>query len=331
MPAASSKSLGRLVIGFWMLNFMVGILVLAAWLLITNPSVQAFFVSPTATLTETQTPTLTITPTITFTPSPTRMPTLTKTPTKTLTPTFTPTETPTPIPFSEGPIIIGYSVEDRPLEVYRFGTGPTGRLIVAGMHGGGEYNTIQLADLLITYLLGHPEIVPADVTLYILRNLNPDGEAREHGFLGRVNANRVDLNRNWDANWQKDWQRTGCWTLTYVTGGKSPGSEPETKALMSFIKSRPFDGLINYHSAALGIFAGGIPPSEDSKRLAQFVAAVSTYKYPPVETGCEYTGGMVDWTANQGIASLDLELTDHTNTDFDMNLKILNVFLNWKR
>lgn len=332
MPASSSKSLGRLVVGFWVLNFMVGILVIAAWLLTSNPSVRAFFVSPTPTLTETQTPTLTLTSTTTFTPSPTGTPTLTETPTETFTPTLTPTETPTPIPFSEGPIVIGYSVQDRPLEVYRFGRGLTGRLIVAGMHGGGEYNTIQMADLLIVYLQeGHPEIVPADVTLYILRDLNPDGEARAHSYLGRANANRVDLNRNWDANWQKDWPRAGCWTRTYVTGGKSPGSEPETQALMAFIQNHHFDALINYHSAALGIFADGLPPDDYSIRLAQTVAAVTTYHYPPIDTGCKYTGGFTDWANENNIAALDVELTDHTNTDYEMNLKVLNIFLNWKR
>jgi len=332
MPASSSKSLGRLVVGFWVLNFMVGILVIAAWLLTSNPSVQAFFVSPTPTLTETQTPTLTLTSTTTFTPSPTGTPTLTETPTETFTPTLTPTETPTPIPFSEGPIVIGYSVQDRPLEVYRFGRGLTGRLIVAGMHGGGEYNTIQMADLLIVYLQeGHPEIVPADVTLYILRDLNPDGEARAHSYLGRANANRVDLNRNWDANWQKDWPRAGYWTRTYVTGGKSPGSEPETQALMAFIQNHHFDALINYHSAALGIFADGLPPDDYSIRLAQTVAAVTTYHYPPIDTGCKYTGGFTDWANENNIAALDVELTDHTNTDYEMNLKVLNIFLNWKR
>jgi len=332
MPASSSKSLGRLVVGFWVLNFMVGILVIAAWLLTSNPSVQAFFVSPTPTLTETQTPTLTLTSTTTFTPSPTGTPTLTETPTETFTPTLTPTETPTPIPFSEGPIVIGYSVQDRPLEVDRFGRGLTGRLIVAGMHGGGEYNTIQMADLLIVYLQeGHPEIVPADVTLYILRDLNPDGEARAHSYLGRANANRVDLNRNWDANWQKDWPRAGYWTRTYVTGGKSPGSEPETQALMAFIQNHHFDALINYHSAALGIFADGLPPDDYSIRLAQTVAAVTTYHYPPIDTGCKYTGGFTDWANENNIAALDVELTDHTNTDYEMNLKVLNIFLNWKR
>ena len=69
---------------------MVGILVIAAWLLTSNPSVRAFFVSPTPTLTETQTPILTLTSTTTVTPSPTGTPTLTETPTETFTPTLTP-------------------------------------------------------------------------------------------------------------------------------------------------------------------------------------------------------------------------------------------------
>jgi predicted deacylase len=216
------------------------------------------------------------------------------------------------------------------LEVYRFGTGSTERLIVAGMHGGDEYNTVELVEQLMAYIGKHPEVIPSSVTLYILRDLNPDGVARALNYLGRANANGVDLNRNWPANWQKDWPRTGCWTTTYVTGGTGPASEPETKALMAFIQSHHFDGLINYHSAALGIFPGGIPISAASKRLAQAVADVTTYHYPALNTGCDYSGGMVDWTANLGIPSLDVELTNHTDTDFDMNLRVLNVFLNWK-
>jgi hypothetical protein len=198
------------------------------------------------------------------------------------------------------------------------------------MHGGGEYNTIQLADQLIAYLQAHPEIVPPDVTLYILRSLNPDGEARSHDYKGRANAHNVDLNRNWDANWQKDWPRAGCWTQTYVTGGPHASSEPETQVLMTFIGAHHFDALINYHSAALGIFNGGLPPHDYSKRLARAVADVTTYPYPPLNYGCQYTGGFTDWADMHGIAALDVELTDHTHTDFDMNVRVLNVLLNWK-
>jgi predicted deacylase len=326
MPASSSNNLRRLVIGFWLVNLLLGLFVLIA-LFWKNSSVKAFFISPTPTITDS--PTSSITPTSPSTP--TFLPTDTLTPSLTPTPTKTPTETLTPIPFTEGPITIGKSVNGLPLEVYRFGTGPIERLIVAGIHGGNEYNTVQLAEELNAYLGNHPEVVPENVTLYILHDLNPDGVARAISYLGRANANGVDLNRNWPDGWKLDWNRSGCWTTTYVTGGSGPASEPETKALMAFVKSHQFSALINYHSAALGIFPGGVPPSEDSKRLAQSLANVSTYKYPPVDTGCEYTGGMTDWTADQGIASVDIELTNHSDTDFDMNLRVLNVFLNWKK
>ncbi len=226
--------------------------------------------------------------------------------------------------------MIGLSVQERPLEVYRFGNGPSERLIVAGMHGGNEYNTIQLADELMTHILAHPEVIPTEVTLYILRNLNPDGEARAHNDLGRANANNVDLNRNWDANWQKDWPRQNCWTNTYVSGGSRPNSEPETKALAAFILEHNIEAIINYHSAALGIFPGGLPAEESTLRFAQAIADVTTYPYPPVNVGCLYTGGFTDWADEHGIPSLDVELTNHTDTDFEMNLRVLEVLVTWK-
>ncbi len=326
MPSGSTKNLRRLVVGFWLVNLIGGLLVAAAWFRM-NSSAKATFISQPPTASETPTrPAKLI-----FTSTKTLPPTETQSPTETPRPTQISTETNTPVPFSEGSMTIGLSVKGLPLQVYRFGTGPTERLIVAGMHGGDEFNTVQLVEELMAYLGKHPEVVPADVTLYILHDLNPDGVARALNYLGRANANGVDLNRNWPANWQKDWPRAGCWTTTYVTGGKGPASEPETKALMTFIQSHSFDALINYHSAALGIFPGGLPPDDYSIRLAKAIAAVSTYPYPPIDTGCDYTGAFTDWTNDNNIASVDIELTNHTDTDFDMNLRILNVFLNWKR
>jgi hypothetical protein len=324
MPAASFTRLRRLVVGLWAAVLVFGVgLGVWAW---KDPHAQALLHlgSPTPSQTPTHTATITLTPTIT--PTPTR----TATPTATFTASLTSTPTETPVPFSEGPIIIGKSVEKRPLEVYRFGTGPVERMIVAGMHGGSEYNTVRLVDELMAYIKLHHEIIPSEVTLYFLRALNPDGIARSLSYLGRANANQVDLNRNWPDGWKKDWDRTYCWNATYVTGGKKPASEPETQALMAFVQSHKLSGLINYHSAALGVFPGGVPPTDDSKQLAEAVAKVSTYKYPPIDIGCIYTGGMVDWTADQGVPSVDVELTNHTDTDFEMNLLILRMFLEWE-
>ena len=251
----------------------------------------------------------------------------------TLRPTATLPLTATPLPsltpFDGAIIVIGYSVEGRPLEVTRFGNGRHKRMIVAGMHGGNEWNTIALADELIAHLRKHPELVPEDVTLFILRSLNPDGEARSHTSDGRTNANGVDLNRNWSVDWRPDWPRKGCWTMRPVTGGTAPASEPETQYLMAFLIAHPVDALVNYHSAALGIFPAGDPPDPHSASLAQAIDDVSPYLYPPIDTGCTFTGTMVDWVAEMGGAAVDLELLDHEHTDFEINLRVLAVLLSW--
>ena len=202
-------------------------------------------------------------------------------------------------------------------------------MIVAGIHGGYEWNTIELADELIAYLETHPEVIPLDQTLYLLPVLNPDGYARSTWRSGRANENNVDLNRNFPSNWQPDWPRAGCWNYLPIEGGSSAASEPETQAVIAFINSREITALISYHSAALGIFAGGQPPGAGSLSLAESVAAVSDYPYPPIDTGCVYTGQFVDWASDQGIAGIDIELTNHQDTDFEINLAILSVFLDW--
>jgi len=226
-------------------------------------------------------------------------------------------------------ITIGHSVAGQPLEVFRFGSGKDELMIIAGVHGGNEWNTIALADQLIVHLTSHPELIPADKTLFILRDLNPDGEARAHTVDGRVNENGVDLNRNWNDHWVADWPREGCWSFRAVTAGTAPFSEPETQALRDFILSHHIKALINYHSAALGVFAGGLPPETNSVNLAIAIHKVSTYTYPPVDTGCRYRGQLADWAAKRKIAAVDLELTNHTDTDFDQNLKVVDTLLHF--
>ena len=236
---------------------------------------------------------------------------------------------PTPTPSAPQPQIIGHTVAGRPLEVYQFGNGPIEKMIVAGIHGGYEWNTIVLADELIQYLESHQEIIPPDQTLYILRAFNPDGFDRSRGFGGRANENNVDLNRNFPSNWKFEWPRVGCWDYIPITGGLSVASEPETQALMAFIEAHDLQAFISYHSAALGIFPGGQPPDTGSLSLAETIAAVSPYPYPPIEAGCMYTGQLVDWISDQGIAGVDIELTNHQDSDFEINLGILSVFLDW--
>ncbi len=315
------KRASTLIAGIWLLNALALLGVAALMAFAWNGSPPATIASPTASRPSPPTPTPW--PTIYYLP--------THTPNPRATPIEVPTWTPFVLPDGKRPVVIGYSVSGRPLEVYLFGNGEVEKMIVAGIHGGNEWNTIALADELILYLNEHPETVPPDVTLYILRNLNPDGEARAHNVDGRVNDHGVDLNRNWPYRWKAEWDRDGCWDYRPVTAGAYPASEPETVALMNFLTVHRIQALISYHSAALGIFAGGVPDYPPSIRLAKALAAVSSYRYPPIDTGCDYTGNLTDWASSvRGIPAVDIELTNHRDTDFEMNLRILRAFLEWK-
>ncbi len=120
--------------------------------------------------------------------------------------------------------------------------------------------------------------------LYILPDINPDGDARSHDEWGRVNANGVDLNRNFPIGWAPTWNRSGCYDLTLTTSGRGPGSEPETRLVMNFIATHKLNAVIDYHSAGLGIFPGGTPWDAASLQLAQRIGlgndlSISTHQY----------------------------------------------------
>jgi hypothetical protein len=256
--------------------------------------------------------------------------TSTRPPTRTPEPTPTDIPTRTALPFASGPTQIGTSVGGRPLDVYRFGNGPEKFMIVAGIHGGYEWNTIKLANQLIEYITEHPEFIPPETTLYIMPALNPDGEARIHGSGGRANDNGVDLNRNFPTRWKADWNRSGCWQLEPISAGDYALSEPESKSLAEFLLAHPINALISYHSAGMGIYPGGHAAHQPSVDLARTLAAASTFPYPPFDTGCEVTGMLVDYAAELGIAAVDLELSTHWDTELPTNLAMLPVFLNWR-
>lgn len=269
-------------------------------------------------------------------------PTLSAAPAWTVTPVFAPalTDTPTPIvtatplPPEGEAFSIGQSLEGKSLDVYRFGSGPIVRVIIGAIHGGYESNTATLVYLLRDDLKSGLIVVPEEITLYLLPVFNPDGF---YNYLnlpaGRSNFRGVDLNRNWDAYWAADWDRKGCFNYAYLTAGEFPFSEPETIALRDFLLNNRADAIISYHSAMSAIFAGGRPePDPASDDLARTLSAVSLYLYPSTnDPGCQYTGQLIDWASANGIAAVDVELTDHQSNDILINRKLLEAFLAWRR
>ena len=242
---------------------------------------------------------------------------------------------PTPFIFTSGPApsVIGYSVLARPIGVYTFGHGENEYLIVAGIHGGYEGNTVDLANELVVYISQNPDVIPSGTKLYIVPDMNPDASARGRNADARVNTNGVDLNRNFPSqNWVSNWNHDNCWNDRPTTGGAYAGSEPETRTVMSFIKARHIIAMISYHSAALGVFPGGVVWESESKRLAKALARAAAYPYPPIDIGCVYTGTLADWAVENGVyAAVDMELANHRDPDFDRNLRALKVLLGFSK
>lgn len=174
---STRKNLSRIIILLWII------------VVIASGGLALFTLNKTGVLLKEISLTPSNTPSITPQPSETASP---LPPTITVLPPTTTLIPPSSTPEMRQPQaqVIGISLAGRPLEVYQFGNGPVEKMIVAGIHGGYEWNTIVLADELIGYLGNHPEVVPLEQTLYILRALNPDGFARSRGFRGRANENR---------------------------------------------------------------------------------------------------------------------------------------------
>lgn len=246
-----------------------------------------------------------------------------------------PTETPIHHPSNtamstqvvERPFEIGYSVQGRPLLAYRIGNGSIVRLLVGGIHGGYEWNTTTLLDQFILYLTESPDIIPPQITLYIIPLANPDGAAMgTDRVFGRLNANSVDLNRNWDYQWQS----TATHGTNVVSAGSAPFSEPETIALRDFILDHKVQAAIFYHSAMSEVYSGAGRDTSKTEELALLMAQNTDYRYAPEGIpGQITTGDAIDWLTTQGITAVEVELSSHTELDWDQNLAALLAFLKW--
>jgi len=274
-----------------------------------------------------------VTPTTAATLPSTAAPTVPATAVQDAPPTVPPTSTPLPAtptaqpPFFEGPFTYGVSFGGRPLLAYRLGTGPSVHAIIGAIHGGYEWNTVDLVSQTLEYLQANPSLVPDEVTLYVIPCANPDGYAagtdREHG---RTNDNNVDLNRNWGYNWQM----TATHGTRPVFAGNEPFSEPETAALRDLILERNVEAAIFYHSALSKIFYGAEREKSATYELSLTVSEATGYPIAAGIPGQITTGDAIDWMSDQGLAGVEVELTTHEDIEWERNLQGVMAFLNWR-
>jgi len=133
--------------------------------------------------------------------------------------------------------IIGYSVAHRPIVAYRLGNSqarPTAVLL--GQMHGDEHAGVILARSIV-----HGRRAVEGINLWVVPTMNPDGLAAGT----RRNAHGVDLNRNFPVRWIR---QHGDYN-----SGRRPASEPETRAIMRFLKDVRPAYVVSFHQPLYGV------------------------------------------------------------------------------
>jgi hypothetical protein len=130
---------------------------------------------------------------------------------------------------------IGSSIRGKPIEAATFGTGTRRIYVIAGI-AGDETEGPRLAPQLPDELLAISGL--SDVTIRIVRNMNPDGA----GAKTRANIRGVDLSRNWPS---KDFHAD-------ATSGSRAASELETNAVFADMTKFKPDLVIALRSSSRG-------------------------------------------------------------------------------
>jgi protein MpaA len=165
--------------------------------------------------------------------------------------------------------ILAHSVQNRPIDGVFFGPEKITRLdtLFIGVFHGDEEISADLLNRWLEHLqAGQFAKEPIDFTqkpILIIPVLNPDGLLADT----RMNANGVDLNRNYPT---PEWKEENQDTIYY--SGKSAGSEPETKLVMELIETYQPQKIITVHSPYKVLNFDG-----PSKALAETMAKESGY------------------------------------------------------
>lgn len=236
---------------------------------------------------------------------------------------------------------IGQSVQGRDIDAYSFGKGTTRLLFVGGIHGGYEWNSVLLAYKFIDYFSEDSTRVPDGITLTIVPNANPDGlfevvkkdgrftqEDVVEGVLGtgRLNANGVDLNRNFGCKWKAG----GMWRGTPVSAGSEPFSEPEAQALQRYVSEMKPDAVVFWHSQSNAVYGSecenGILPM--TLEIMNAYADAANYAKMPAFDAYPVTGDAEGWLASIGIPAVTVELETHQTIEWERNLRGMLALLN---
>ena len=237
-----------------------------------------------------------------------------------------PTDTPTPTPDDEGaPELveetIGFSAGGLPIRLYTLGDEPRVVTLVGGIHGGFAPAGVTVVEQAMAHFEQNPDEIPDGVALHFIPNSNPDSDYAPGEVAGRLNANGVDLNRNFGCDWSSESTTSGGIPLNE---GSGPFSEPEAVALRDYFTDTRPAAVIFYEARANN---GLVTPGEcdgsigDTGALAVAYATASGYVYKITDP---VNGDASNWLISQGIPAFFVLLPSYselTDTDWRDNLE----------
>ncbi len=207
-------------------------------------------------------------------------------------------------------------------------------IVFLGTHHAREHLSTEVPLLLAKYLVDNrdqPEIARLleSRDIYFIPMVNPDG-VKYDVEGGRYHMHRKNMSKNGDGSTGVDLNRNYSWG--WGGGGASPDpgddtyrgpsafSEPESRAVKSFIEERPnLKILLSYHTFSeliLYPWGGSDDPIPDATALSAFKAMAGEMAamtgYTPEQSSDLYiaTGDTCDWAwGEKGIFAFTFELT----------------------
>lgn len=198
-----------------------------------------------------------------------------------------------PDPIVRDTSVIGYSVEGRRIVAIELGESDAPRtIVVIGCVHGDECSGVEL----VRYLKARRP--PEDVHAWLIPNVNPDGLVRRT----RQNANGVDLNRNSPF----DWQELGSPGERQYSG-TGPESEPETRAILSFLARVRPDITYWFHQR---VSASRPPLIDESGGRIDLEARYASLVGLPLDRKPRYPGSLASWSNHRwpGTTAFVIEL-----------------------
>lgn len=184
--------------------------------------------------------------------------------------------------------ILAHSVQNRPIEGVFFAPEATKHLdtmFIGVFHGDEGISGELLERLIALWCAGQFVETPIDFSqtpVLIVPVLNPDGLA----VTTRVNANGVDLNRNYPT---PEWAEMNQDTPYY--SGVSAGSEPETQLVIDLIQTYVPRKIVTVHSPYKVLnFDGPARALADAMTLKSGYPVVEDIGYPTPGSFGTYAG-----------------------------------------